>query len=85
MWIHAASIGEALSVIPIINKLEQNEKIKKILITTITLSSSKVIISKLKNNKKVVHQFFPLDIPILIEKFINHWSPNISIFVESDG
>ena len=59
IWFHGASVGEIKSVIPIIEKLEKNKKINKILLTSNTLSSSKVI-QKL-NLKKVIHQFFPID------------------------
>ena len=84
VWIHAASVGESLSVLPLLEKLESNNNINTILITTITLSSSEVIEKKIKNKKKIVHQFLPLDFPIFAKKFIKHWSPNIAIFIESE-
>lgn len=84
VWFHVASVGEALSILPLIKELEKIEKIKKILITSITLSSSEVLQNKLSQNKKVLHQFLPLDIPIFINKFLVHWKPNLSIFVDSE-
>ena len=42
IWIHAASIGELMSVIPIIKRLEKNKKIKSIIVTTTTTSSAKI-------------------------------------------
>ena len=82
VWIHAASVGEVMSVVPLIDELEKNQKIKKILLTTSTLSSSKIF-SNLKF-KKTIHQFFPIDFFPLTSKFINHWKPKIAIFVDSE-
>ena len=82
IWFHGASVGEILSIIPVIEKLEKNNKIKQILLTSNTLSSSKII-SNLKL-KKTVHQFFPVDTNYHTEKFINYWDPSIAIFVDSE-
>ena len=60
----------------------KKKNIKKILITSNTLSSSKVI-KKLKL-KKTFHQFFPLDSEFLVEKFLNHWKPKIVFFIDSE-
>ena len=84
VWIHFASVGEGLSILPLINSLEKDENVKRILITSITLSSSDVLQKKLRTNKKVIHQFLPLDIPIYVKKFLTHWSPNLSIFIDSE-
>jgi 3-deoxy-D-manno-octulosonic-acid transferase len=84
IWFHVASIGEATSIFPLISNCEKEEKIDKILITSITLSSSKILKKKYKNSKKVIHQFLPLDIHILTNKFLNHWKPNLSIFIDSE-
>jgi len=84
VWCHMASVGEAISIIPLIESFEKDEKIKSVLLTTLTLSSADVIKKKINHNKKVIHQFAPLDIPIAVNKFLKHWSPNLSIFVDSE-
>ena len=84
IWFHVASVGESLSILPLIENLEKEQKIKKILITSITLSSAEVLQKRIAKNKKIIHQFLPLDVPIFINKFLDHWSPNISIFVDSE-
>ena len=80
VWIHMASVGETMSVLPLIDFLINNKKVDKILLTTITLSSEKIIKKKFNKNQKVIHQFLPLDVPVIIKKFLKHWHPNVSIF-----
>lgn len=82
IWIHGASVGEILSIIPIIKKYEKNKSIKQILITSSTLSSS-LVLAKYKF-KKTTHQFFPIDFKYFSKKFIEYWKPSVSIFVDSE-
>ena len=71
IWFHGASVGELQSIIPLIEKLDKNQKIKQILITSNTLSSSKII-SEFKF-KKVTHQFFPIDVNFFTKKFLSNF------------
>ena len=82
IWIHGASVGEILSIVPIIYKLEKDKTIDKILITSSTTSSATVF-SKFKF-KKTIHQFFPIDINFLTKTFVNYWKPKLAIFVDSE-
>ena len=82
IWFHGASVGEILSVIPLIEKLEKKGEIKQILITSNTLSSSKIL-SNLKL-KKVIHQFFPIDTNYHTQKFLKYWKPSTAIFIDSE-
>ncbi len=84
IWMHVASVGEAMSVIPLIENLINDKNINKILLTSITLSSGKILEKKYSLNKKVTHQYLPLDIPLLVKKFLNHWKPNLCIFIDSE-
>ena len=81
IWFHGASVGELQSIVPLLEKLEKSKKISQILITSNTLSSSKII-SKIEL-KKISHQFFPIDNNLIIKKFINHWKPSIALFIDS--
>jgi len=82
IWFHGASVGEIQSIIPLLEKLEKEKKIKKILITSNTLSSSKII-QKLKF-KKIIHQFFPIDTNFFSNKFIEYWKPCAAFFIDSE-
>ena len=82
IWFHGASVGEILSIIPLIKKLEKENSVKQILVTSNTLSSSKIL-SDFKL-KKTIHQFFPIDTNHHSNKFLNYWKPSISIFIDSE-
>ncbi len=82
IWFHCSSVGEFLSIIPLIQEFEKIEDVKQILVTTSTLSSSKIF-EKFKF-KKTSHQFYPLDNIYVINNFLNHWEPSSAIFVESE-
>ena len=80
IWFHAASVGEMMSVIPIIKRLEQSVKIKKIILTTTTTSSARIF--EKNNFKKTSHKYFPLDTNFFNKKFINFWQPKLAIFFD---
>ena len=82
IWIHAASVGELMSVVPIIRKLEKNKKIKNILLSTSTTSSAKIF--KKLRLKKTSHIYFPLDNKYIVKKFIRYWQPELAIFIDSE-
>mgnify|MGYP006093632887 CR=1 FL=1 len=82
IWFHGSSVGEVLSVIPLVYELEKNKHISQILITSSTLSSAEIF--KKFKFEKVVHQFFPIDYLLYSYKFLNYWKPTVAIFIESE-
>jgi 3-deoxy-D-manno-octulosonic-acid transferase len=82
IWFHGSSVGELLSILPLVYELEKNQSIKQILITSSTLSSAEIF--KKFKFRKTVHQFFPIDSILYSYKFLNYWKPTIAIFVESE-
>jgi len=84
IWFHAASIGEYLSIMPLIDELNNKHKNLNFLITTTTLSSSRLIENKSKQFKNITHRFFPLDLESLAENFLNSWKPDLVCFVDSE-
>ena len=84
IWFHVASVGEAMSILPLIESCMGEKKINKILLTSITLSSGKILKKRFNQNAKVIHQFLPLDISVWTNKFLEHWKPNLSIFIDSE-
>ena len=82
IWLHGASVGEFLSIVPLVYELEKNKSIHQILITSSTLSSAQIF--KKYKFKKTIHQFFPIDWIFYSYKFLNYWKPTIAIFIESE-
>lgn len=82
IWFHASSVGELNSVMPLIHLLHKELPTINFLITTSTLNSEKIFQkAKLPNS---IHQFFPVDIPSAITKFLNNFKPNMAVFVDSE-
>ena len=84
IWFHAVSIGECLSILPLIDELNKKNKSLIFLITTVTLSSSRLVEKKIKRNKNIIHRFFPIDNERLSENFLDGWKPNLICFVDSE-
>ncbi len=82
IWFHGASVGEILSVIPIIKIIEENKNVKSILLTSSTTSSASIF-KKIKL-KKTKHVYFPIDEENLTNKFIKFWKPKVAIFIDSE-
>lgn len=86
IWFNAVSVGEINSAWAIIKRLNLDENLS-ILITTTTLTSSKVVadkIKKLENKNRVIHQFVPIDLTSAVYFFMNKWKPNLLINMESE-
>ena len=82
IWFNAASVGEALSILNLIESLGKNNKKIKFLITTTTISSSLILIKMMPRN--CIHQFSPIDTFSATKNFLDHWKPDLAIFVESE-
>ena len=84
VWFHAASIGECLSILPLIDEINNKNNNINFLITTVTLSSSKLLENKLNKYNNIDHRFLPLDIILLVENFLSSWKPDLVCFVDSE-
>ncbi len=83
-WFHVASMGELISIFPLIDFFLGKNSSYKFLITTVTLSSFNELKKKYKNNDRIHHQFLPYDSKILINNFFKNWKPDIISFVDSE-
>lgn len=82
LWIHAASVGEANSVLSLIERLKTKFPALSILLTTGTVTSAQLMKQRLPAG--VIHQYAPVDTPEASARFIRHWLPDVAWFVESE-
>lgn len=82
VWLHGASVGESLSLLPVIEAIRQNHTDLNILITTGTVTSANLMAQRLPEG--VLHQFVPIDHPNYVKEFLEHWHPDFAIWSESD-
>ncbi len=80
IWVHGASVGEMLAVVPLIEKLRAQDF--AVLMTSGTVTSAALAEQRLPDG--ALHQFIPLDAPRFVRRFLDHWQPDLALFVESD-
>jgi len=82
VWIHAASNGEAMSALPLINRLLDRDPRGHVLVTTGTVTSARLMAQYLPD--RALHQFIPVDRTTWVRSFLDHWRPDAGIWVESE-
>jgi len=82
LWIHAVSVGETVAALTIIQAITKKYPHIHVLLTSTTVSSAKVIEKRLPKN--AIHQYCPVDTPQSVNRFLNHWQPDLAIWIESE-
>ena len=82
IWIHGASVGEALSVLPLIERLLDINPALHVLVTTGTVTSARLMAERLP--ERAVHQYVPVDRADAVRRFLDHWRPDLALLVESE-
>jgi len=81
-WFHGASVGEAVSMLPLIDRLLKEDENLSILVTTGTLTSAEIMEKRLP--KRAFHQFVPFDVPRYAKRFLNYFKPDAVLWFESE-
>ena len=82
IWLHGASVGEAMSLLVLIDRLREAVPGVHILVTTGTVTSARMLAERLPAG--VVHQFVPVDRLGYVRRFLNHWQPDLTLWAESE-
>ncbi|QGM98225.1 3-deoxy-D-manno-octulosonic acid transferase [Methylocystis parvus] len=80
VWLHGASLGETVSLLPLIDRFIQRGA--EVLVTSGTVSSARLLQARLPAGS--FHQYMPLDAPKFVDRFLDYWRPDIAIFAESE-
>ncbi len=86
LWLHAASVGETLSVLPVLHALAERAPDLAMLVTTGTVTAAAILRQRLPPAlaARVLHRFVPLDVPGWAARFLDGWRPDAAVFVESE-
>ena len=82
VWLHGVSVGETLSLLPVVERIRRQRPDLTILVTSGTLTSAQLLAQRLPAG--VIHQFAPVDGPDAVAAFLDHWQPSLAVFVESE-
>ncbi len=87
IWLHAASMGETTSILPVIAALFQRRAELTVLVTTGTVTSAELLAGRrdsIAPPGRLLHRFIPLDVPGWVARFLDHWRPDAGALVESE-
>lgn len=82
VWLHGASVGESLSILPLVERLRAQRPDVGVLVTSGTVTSAQLLARRLPAG--AVHQYLPVDTPGGARRFLDHWRPDLAVFVESE-
>jgi 3-deoxy-D-manno-octulosonic-acid transferase len=82
VWLHGVSVGETLSLLPVVERLRRLRPDLAVLVTSGTLTSATLLAKRLPTG--VIHQFATIDAPGAVTAFLDHWRPSLAVFVESE-
>lgn len=82
VWLHGVSVGESLSLLPLVSRLRRERPDLTVLVTSGTVTSAAILAKRLPEG--VIHQYAPVDAPGVVADFLDHWRPSLAVFVESE-
>lgn len=82
IWMHGASVGESISMLPLINRLLEVYPDAHVMVTTGTLTSAEIMAKRLP--ERAFHQYLPIENPVFATRFIKHWKPDVALWFESE-
>jgi 3-deoxy-D-manno-octulosonic-acid transferase len=82
VWLHGASVGEALSTLPLIERVLKRLPQAHVLVTSGTVTSARIMAERLPD--RAFHQFVPLDAAPWVARFLDHWRPDLALWIESE-
>ncbi|MDP2010047.1 MAG: 3-deoxy-D-manno-octulosonic acid transferase [Phenylobacterium sp.] len=82
VWLHGVSVGESMSLLPLVSALKARRPELALLVTSGTRTSAELLAKRLP--AQVIHQYIPLDAPGAVRRFLDHWEPDLGVLVESE-
>lgn len=82
IWLHGVSVGETLSLLPLVDRIRRERPDMTVLVTSGTVTSAQLLARRLPAD--VIHQYAPVDGPQAVAAFLDHWRPSLGVMVESE-
>lgn len=82
VWLHGVSVGESVSLLPLVEALKARRPDLNLLVTSGTVTSAEILARRLPDG--VIHQYAPVDAPGVVGRFLDHWRPGLAVLVESE-
>lgn len=82
VWLHGVSVGESMSLLPLVGALKAKRPDLALLVTSGTRTSAELLGQRLPEG--VIHQYAPVDAPGAVTRFLDHWEPDLGVLVESE-
>lgn len=82
VWVHGASVGETLSAVPLVERIGRERPDVSVLVTSGTTASAEILAQRLPPFS--LHQYVPVDAPGVVDRFLDHWRPDLVILLESE-
>ena len=82
IWVHAVSVGESLSVLPLVKRLLDSDSNLHVLLTCTTVTAAALMQDRLPD--RAIQQYLPLDLAGPVTAFLDHWHPDLAVMVESE-
>ncbi len=82
LWLHGASVGESVSIIPLLARITETYPALNILVTTGTVTAAAIMAARMP--ARCIHQYIPVDTQAAVRRFLKHWQPELGLVVESE-
>lgn len=82
IWMHGASVGECLSMLPLIHRLLEKDEKLHIMVTSGTVTSARLMATRLP--ERAFHHYLPVDVPGATTRLIRHFKPQAAYWFESE-
>ena len=82
IWVHCVSVGEFNAARPLIDQILDIYPEHKLAITTTTITGAEAVRNHYQD--RVIHYFFPFDLPFIVGPFVNKINPVACILLETE-
>ncbi|MCA9498280.1 MAG: 3-deoxy-D-manno-octulosonic acid transferase [Nitrospira sp.] len=82
IWIHAVSLGEVATIVPLLQAMKQQYPQWPLVVSTVTETGREVVINRLEG--VAVHCYAPVDFWWAVDRYIRILQPRLFILVESE-